>query len=93
MSYLGAPPWKKPTEGERGKRGRPPDLLNSQFIVNIVSNKLDTLGNVVSGGEICPNFKNKLQGIGGYTEELYKQVLKMLRKRIAHLKKGCLSKR
>ena len=77
----------------RGKRGRPPDLLNSQFIANIVSYKLDILGNVVSGGEICSNFKNKLQDLEGYTEELYKQVLKMLSKRLVHLKKRCLSKR
>ena len=93
MSYLGETPWKKPTGGERGKRGRPPDLLNSQFIENIVCNKLDILGNVVSGGEICSNFKNKLQDLGGYTEELYRQVLKMLSKRLVHLKKGGLSKR
>ena len=53
MSYLGEIPWKKPNRGEGGKRGRPPDWLNSQFIENIVSNKLDTIGNVVSGGEFA----------------------------------------
>ena len=88
MSYLGEIPWKKPNRGEGGKRGRPPDLLNSQFIENIVNNKLDIVGNVVSGGEICPEFKNKLQKLGGFSEELYKQVLKMLSKRLEYLKKG-----
>ena len=88
MSYLGEIPWKKTNRGEGGKRGRPPDLLNSQFIENIVNNKLDTVGNVVSGGEICPEFKNKLQKLGGFSEELYKQVLKMLSKRLEYLKKG-----
>ena len=57
MSYLGNPPWKRPPGGEfRGKRGRPPDILNSQFISNLVSSKLDTLGNVVSGGGDLPRF-------------------------------------
>ena len=92
MSYLGESPLKKPNRGERGKRGRPPDWLNSQFTKNIVNNKLDTVGNIVSGGEICPELKNKLQKLGGFSEELYEQVLKMLSKRLEYLKKGGFSK-
>ena len=88
---MGESPWKKPNRGERGKKGRPPDWLNSQFTENIVNNKLDTIGNVVSGGEICPEFKNKLQKLGGFSEELYKQVLKMLSKRLEYLKKRGVS--
>ena len=88
MSYLGNPPWKRPPGGEfGGKRGRPPDFLNPKFISNLVSCKLDTLGNVISGGEICQDFKSKLKKIEGYTEKFYKEVLEMLKKRLVHLKK------
>merc|ERR1712002_1021117 len=80
-SYLGDNLWKKPGRGERGKKGRPPDWLSSQFTENLVSNKLDILGNVMTGEEICSDFKNKLQEIEGFTEDLYKEIFVMLKNR------------
>jgi hypothetical protein len=52
---------EKTNWGESGKRGRPLDLLNSQFIANIVSIKLDTLGNVVSVGRSVLNLKENFK--------------------------------
>ena len=54
MSYLGNSPWREPPGGDfRGNKGRPPDIWNSIFIYNLVSSKLDILGNVVvAGGDL-----------------------------------------
>merc|ERR1712237_63826 len=71
--------------------GRPPDWLSSQFTENLVNNKLDILGNVITGEEICPDFKNKLQEIEGFTEDLYKKIVVMLKKSIEYLKKRGVS--
>ena len=81
MSFLGNSPWKEPSGGDgRGKRGRPPDLWNSLFISNLVSSKLDILGNVIDSGEICSDFKLKLQNVEGFTEALFREVKNILSK-------------
>ena len=49
------------------------------------------MGNVVSGDEICSDFKNKLQELEGFTEDLYKQIIKMLKKRLEYLKRRGVS--
>ena len=52
---------------------------------------MDILGNVISGDEISSDFKNKLQELEGFTENLYKQIVKMLKKRLENLKKRGVS--
>ena len=71
----------------RGKKGRPPDLWNSVFISNLVTNKLDIIGNVTDSGEICSDFKLKLQNVEGFTENLFREVKGMLSNFLKALKK------
>ena len=57
------------------------------FISNLVSSKLDILGNVVDSGEICSDFKLKLQNVEGFTEALFSEVKGILSKFLVALKK------